>query len=307
MGYVDDAKQVPALARSLHIKYEDFELMRRKDRKVYLTLGKIKKRLFDKLQKENKTYNFSCSRGKGYEKRFGLNSDFNMVGGDKIYLATEAQYLSVVSSIKAEKKRIAELEIKRQVEAQLYALQLSEIAKNEKDERDKLAAKEKVKQAEVKRQKDLAAAQPKNDIQIVIEGESGKKNKLNMLSKKNKALTGWRCAHLSDRLLFVMNSQGAITEYVQGSGIKPETNYKYSGDTMASSLYLNWAWSVRNWGIRLAEDNDPNFDTSSTEYTNQIDSVNEIIAKGGPWVNNDFIDCRDMWSVDEFGYSLEVE
>jgi hypothetical protein len=154
MGYVDDAKQVPALAKSFYIKHEDFELMRRKDKKVYLTLGKIKKRLFKKLQNANKTYNFSCSRGKGYEKRFGLNSDFDMVGGDKIYLATEAQYLSVVSSIETEKKRITDLEVKRQVEAQLYALQLADI------ERQTL-------------EKEEESEQEKNDAKVVVE----KKNK----------------------------------------------------------------------------------------------------------------------------------
>ena len=61
-----------------------------------------------------------------------------------------------------------------------------------------------------------------------------------------------------------------------------------------------------DWGSKKAISD---FIFVNKEFTNQVKfiHVNEKIAKGGPWVNNDFIDCRDMWSVDEFGYSIEVE
>ena len=109
IGYVNDRVSVSDFAKNSFIKSTDFELFERKDKKVYLTLGKIDENLFKKLQSQNKTYNFNCSRGKGYEVRLGLNSEFQIIGGNKINIVSEEQFISVVSSIEREKQRLAKI------------------------------------------------------------------------------------------------------------------------------------------------------------------------------------------------------
>jgi hypothetical protein len=118
-----------------------------KDKKVYLTLGKIDENLFKKLQSQNKTYDFNCSRGKGYEERLGLNSDFQIIGGNKINIVSAEQFISVVSSIEIEKQRLVDLEVEKQVQARLAAekekQRLAELEIQSKAEADRLAAIEK--------------------------------------------------------------------------------------------------------------------------------------------------------------------
>ena len=341
MGYVDNAKQVSSFARSLNIEYEDFELMERRDNKVYLTLGKIKKKLFEKLQKENKTYNFSCSRGTGYEERFGLNSDFNIVGGNKKYLATEAQYLSVVSSIEEEKKRIADLEIKKQVAAQLETLRLAEIekqkeiaaererlrlleeaARKEKEEEDRLA--ETLRLAEIEKQKEIAAERERlrlleeaarkekeeedrlaNEFATnqmkEIQKEQTSKEK-DVLNGKEKALLGWRCLYISHVQLKTMQSNGFITGYEPSNWqTEPKTNYK---NPRAKEMFADM---IRHQAWRTKAygrdllKNDPNFDDQGVEYLEQINSVNENSIGDQKWFNDEFFKCVDMWIERELG------
>ena len=121
IGYVSDRDSVTEFAKKSFIKAKDFELFERKDKKVYLTLGKIDKNIFNKLESEGETYNFNCSSGKGYEERFGLNSEFQIVGGNKINIISAQQFMSVVSSIEIEKQRLFDLEVEKQVQAKLAA------------------------------------------------------------------------------------------------------------------------------------------------------------------------------------------
>jgi hypothetical protein len=121
IGYVNDRAGVAEFAKNSFIKPENFELFEREDKKVYLTLGKIDENLFKKLQSQNKTYDFNCSRGKGYEERLGLNSDFLIIGGNKINIVSAEQFISVVSSIEIEKQRLVDLEVEKKVQARLAA------------------------------------------------------------------------------------------------------------------------------------------------------------------------------------------
>lgn len=121
IGYVTDRDSVTEFAKRSFIKAKDFELFERKDKKVYLTLGKIDKNLFKKLESEGETYNFNCSSGKGYEERFGLNSEFQIVGGNKINIISAQQFMSVVSSIEIEKQRLVDIEVEKQVQTRLAA------------------------------------------------------------------------------------------------------------------------------------------------------------------------------------------
>ena len=168
IGYVNDRVSVSEFAKASFIKAKDFELFERKDKKVYLTLGKIDENLFKRLESQNKTYNFNCSRGKGYEVRLGLNAEFQIVGGNKINILSADQFMSVVSSIEIEKQRLLDLEFEKEVQARLAAekekQRLAELERQRKAEADRLAAIEKAKQDEIDR---LAAIEKAKQDEIL--------------------------------------------------------------------------------------------------------------------------------------------
>ena len=166
IGYANDRSQVSEMATNSFINSDYFELFERKDKQVYLTLGKIDEKLFKKLQAENKTYDFGCSRGKGYEKRFGLNADFQMVAGNKKFLDTEAQFLSVVASIEIEKQRIVDAEVEKQVQARVEKLE----KKRKEEEAAKIEAeKEKQRLAKIEEQRKAeAAAEVERQVQARV-------------------------------------------------------------------------------------------------------------------------------------------
>ncbi|MDA8614033.1 hypothetical protein N9L51_04110 [Gammaproteobacteria bacterium] len=155
IGYVNDRAGVAEFAKNSFIKPENFELFEREDKKVYLTLGKIDENLFKKLQSQNKTYDFNCSRGKGYEERLGLNSDFQIIGGNKINIVSAEQFISVVSSIEIEKQRLVDLEVEKQVQARMAALEKERVAKEAAEkERQRLAELERKRKAEEEAEKE---------------------------------------------------------------------------------------------------------------------------------------------------------
>jgi len=166
IGYANDRSQVSEMATNSFINSDYFELFERKDKQVYLTLGKIDEKLFKKLQAENKTYDFGCSQGKGYEKRFGLNADFQMVAGNKKFLDTEAQFLSVVASIEIEKQRIVDAEVEKQVQARVEKLE----KKRKEEEAAKIEAeKEKQRLAKIEEQRKAeAAAEVERQVQARV-------------------------------------------------------------------------------------------------------------------------------------------
>ena len=186
IGYVNDRVSVSEFAKASFIKAKDFELFERKDKKVYLTLGKIDENLFKRLQSQNKTYNFNCSRGKGYEVRLGLNAEFQIVGGNKINILSADQFMSVVSSIEIEKQRLLDLEFEKQVQARLAAekekQRLAELERQRKAEADRLAAIEKAKQDEIDR---LAAIEKaKQDEILRKKQEAERKRKAKVAAEK---------------------------------------------------------------------------------------------------------------------------
>jgi len=195
IGYANDRSQVSEMAKNSFINSDYFELFERKDKKVYLTLGKIDEKLFKKLQAENKTYDFGCSQGKGYEKRFGLNADFQMVAGNKKFLDTEAQFLSVVASIEIEKQRIVDAEVERQVQARVEKLE----KKRKEEEAAKIAAeKEKQRLAKIEEQRKAdAAAEVERQVQARVaelekqrqadEAAEKEKQRLAMIEEQRKA------------------------------------------------------------------------------------------------------------------------
>src|SRR5210317_295899 len=179
IGYVNDRAGVAEFAKNSFIKPENFELFEREDKKIYLTLGKIDENLFKKLQSQNKTYDFNCSRGKGYEERLGLNSDFQIIGGNKINIVSAEQFTSVVSSIETEKQRLVDLEVEKQVQARVAALEKERVAKEAAEkERQRLAELERKRKAEQER---LASVEEQKRLLEEI-----KKEKQKLLAIKSK-------------------------------------------------------------------------------------------------------------------------
>ena len=168
-GYVNNKSSLAAEAKKLFINFNDFELFERKDKKIYITIGKTEQKLFDKLKSDGKTYNFNCSQGKGFLKRYSFDQEFNLIEGQKKFIDFESSYSAVIAPIEAEKKRLVDAEIQKQVEARMEVLRLAEIAKQakiaaekervrlaeiarqQKAETDRLAAIEKAKQDEINR------------------------------------------------------------------------------------------------------------------------------------------------------------
>jgi len=191
IGYVNDRAGVAEFAKNSFIKPENFELFEREDKRVYLTLGKIDENLFKKLQSQNKTYDFNCSRGKGYEERLGLNSEFEIIGGNKINIVSPEQFLSVVSSIEIEKQRLVDLEIEKQVQARLAAekekQRLAELERQRKAEADRLAAIEKAKQDEIDRLAAIEKAKQKAETDRLAAIEKAKQDELDRLAAIEKA------------------------------------------------------------------------------------------------------------------------
>ena len=154
LGFVDSKSKVADFAKQTYIKNDYFEVFERKDKKLYFTLGKIDESLFKKLKNEGKTYDFNCASGKGYEKRYGLDTNFSLVNGSKKFLDTEAQFLTVVASIEQEKKRLADAEIQRQVEARLAEMERQRKLEEEAEkERQRLAELERKRKAEEEAEK----------------------------------------------------------------------------------------------------------------------------------------------------------
>ena len=191
IGYANDRSQVSEMAKNSFINSDYFELFERKDKKVYLTLGKIDEKLFKKLQAENKTYDFGCSQGKGYEKRFGLNADFQMVAGNKKFLDTEAQFLSVVASIEIEKQRIVDAEIERQVQARLEKLEKKrkeeEAAEAERQRLAELEKQRKAKEAAEAESQRLAELEKQREAEEAAEKEKKRLAEIEQKRKKEEA------------------------------------------------------------------------------------------------------------------------
>ena len=204
IGYANDRSQVSEMAINSFIKSDYFELFERKDKKVYLTLGKIDEKLFKKLQAENKTYDFGCSQGKGYEKRFGLNADFQMVAGNKKFLDTEAQFLSVVASIEIEKKRIVDAEIEKQVQARVEKLE----KKRKEEEAAKIAAeKDKQRLAKIEEQRKAeAAAEVERQVQARV-AELEKQRQADEAAEKEKQKQADEAAEKEKQRLAVIEEQ----------------------------------------------------------------------------------------------------
>jgi hypothetical protein len=201
-GYVSNKSSLAAEAKKLFINFNDFELFERKDKKIYLTIGKTEKKLFNKLKSDAKTYNFNCSQGKGFIKRYSFDENFNLIEGRKKFIDFESDYSRVTAPIETEKKRLVDMEVQRRVDARMETLRLAEIKKQEqaaaekerlrlaefirkeRAEADRLAAIEKVKQAEFKKQERAAAEKERLRLAEITKKERAEADRLAAIKKE---------------------------------------------------------------------------------------------------------------------------
>ena len=93
-GHGDNIDFTIALIKKLSLNYKSLELFERKDKKVYVTFGKVDKKLFEVFKNQNKLpEGFYCSRGKGFLKRYNLTKDLRLYPGDKRFIDSESDLL----------------------------------------------------------------------------------------------------------------------------------------------------------------------------------------------------------------------
>ena len=182
-GFVENQSLVEAAAKKLFINFDDFELFERKDKKIYLTIGKAEKKLFDKLKSDGKTYNFNCSQGKGYEKRYSLDQEFNLVEGRKKFIDFESDYFAVIAPIEAEKNRLVDAEVQRKVEARMEVLRLAEMKKQEQA----AAEKERLRLAEIARKERAEAERLAAEAERLAAIVEAKQEEIDRLAAIEKA------------------------------------------------------------------------------------------------------------------------
>jgi hypothetical protein len=178
-GYVNNKSSLAAEAKKLFINFNDFELFERKDKKIYITIGKTEQKLFDKLKSDGKTYNFNCSQGKGFLKRYSFDQEFNLIEGQKKFIDFESNYAAVIAPIEAEKKRIVDAEIQKQVEARMEVLRLAEIAKQAKI----AAEKERVRLAKIAKQAKIAAEKERVRLAEIARQQKAETDRLAAIEK----------------------------------------------------------------------------------------------------------------------------
>jgi hypothetical protein len=178
-GYVNNKSSLAAEAKKLFINFNDFELFERKDKKIYITIGKTEQKLFDKLKSDGKTYNFNCSQGKGFLKRYSFDQEFNLIEGQKKFIDFESSYSAVIAPIEAEKKRLVDAEIQKQVEARMEVLRLAEIAKQAKI----AAEKERVRLAEIAKQAKIAAEKERVRLAEIARQQKAETDRLAAIEK----------------------------------------------------------------------------------------------------------------------------
>ena len=82
LGYIQGTLQskIAKFVDSTGINPTKMEVFERKDKKLYFTLGQINEDLYKSIKREGLTIDgMSCSSGKGYEARYNLDSNSNLI------------------------------------------------------------------------------------------------------------------------------------------------------------------------------------------------------------------------------------
>ena len=95
-GFGENQQAAIKLAQTFNLNHQSFELFERKDKKIYVTVGKIDTKLFEKLKLDNKIpEGYYCSSGKGFQKRYNFTSDYRIFPGEKRFIDSETEFNKV--------------------------------------------------------------------------------------------------------------------------------------------------------------------------------------------------------------------
>ena len=82
LGYIQGSlpSKIVRFVDNTGIDPTKMEVFERKDKKLYFTLGQIDEDLYKSIKREGLTIDgMSCSSGKGYEARYNLDSNSNLI------------------------------------------------------------------------------------------------------------------------------------------------------------------------------------------------------------------------------------
>jgi hypothetical protein len=84
--------------RELDVRPESLEMYIRSDKQIYLTLGKIDRDLWKKV-KSSLNSSYSCSSGKGYQKRVFVNNDYSSLSSETSTKAPKGRVINSDSEL----------------------------------------------------------------------------------------------------------------------------------------------------------------------------------------------------------------
>lgn len=108
IGFAENQNQIKTFLSDKSFPLESYEAFRRKDGKVYFTLGKMDEKLFKNLEKSGKTNGLFCTSGKGFEKRFNVNSDYQLKAGTKKFIDSESDFFKIINLTQSDSQDSAE-------------------------------------------------------------------------------------------------------------------------------------------------------------------------------------------------------
>ena len=101
LGYIQGSLQnkINKFVDSTGIDPTKMEVFERKDKKLYFTLGQINENLYKSIKREGLTTDgMSCSSGKGYEARYNLDINSNLIyPRNRFTIRTTGDFLDIVN------------------------------------------------------------------------------------------------------------------------------------------------------------------------------------------------------------------
>ena len=99
LGYIQGSLQnkIYKFVESTGIDPTAMEVFEREDKKLYFTLGQINEKLYKSIKREGlTTENMWCASGKGYETRYNLDSNSNLIyPRNKFVIKNKNDYLDI--------------------------------------------------------------------------------------------------------------------------------------------------------------------------------------------------------------------
>lgn len=109
--YVNDKTQIKEYLINQKYPLERYSVFRRNDGQYYFTLGKMKKKLFEELKGSGQADGLGCTRGKGFQQRYNINKDFQLIAGTKKLIESKNEFYRVTNVSGITLAEIAEHEL----------------------------------------------------------------------------------------------------------------------------------------------------------------------------------------------------